>query len=272
MTFKKNFVVVVKHNNKVLRERNGYCTLPFGAEYSLMLKNLESRKAVVKISVDGDDVLDGNSLVIEANSSTELKGFMKGTSAKNKFKFIKKTSEIAEYRGDRVDDGIIRVEFKFEKEKKQKKEDNWYIYPTYTICPCCGCCPCICPPRKDQSWWRWRASRTDDVTFCSNLKSSNDSVNSFVPDVSSSLFNSTPLSDEGITVKGSKTNQNFTYSYTDTLEEQSSVIVIRLRGVRDNGAVVEKPLTVKSKSTCPTCGKKNRSRNIFCWNCGTCLK
>ena len=163
------------------------------------------------------------------------------------------------------------MEFRFEEKKKQRKEDPWYVYPTYTICPCCGCCPCICPPREDHSWWRWHTSRTDDFKFSSNLKGTSGDVSCF-SNVSNCSFSSTPLSDEGITVRGSQINQNFTYSHTNPLEEQSSVIVIRLRGVKSDGAVVEKPLTVKSKSKCPTCGKKNRSRNMFCWNCGTCLK
>ena len=36
------------------------------------------------------------------------KGFMEGMVARNKFRFIEKTKQISDYRGDRVDDGIIR--------------------------------------------------------------------------------------------------------------------------------------------------------------------
>jgi hypothetical protein len=115
--YKNNLVVAIKHNNKVLREKNDRVTLPFGSEYSLLIKNLNSKKVSVNISIDGEDVLDNKSILIEAGLSMELDGFIKGMSAKNIFRFIKKTKQISEDRGDKADDGLIRVEFDFEKEK-----------------------------------------------------------------------------------------------------------------------------------------------------------
>ena len=111
MTYKDQFVVEVKCRGKILRVKDDAVHLPFGSEYSLYLKNLNSRRASVTISIDGQDVLDNQSLILEPNSSTELEGFLRGTTAKNRFKFINKTKEIQEHRGDKIDDGIIRVEF-----------------------------------------------------------------------------------------------------------------------------------------------------------------
>ena len=115
MTYADKFVVEVKQNGKILRIKNGAVYLPFGSEYSIFLKNLNSKRASVNISIDGEDVLDNNSLVLDANSSTELEGFLRGNTAKNRFRFINKTKEISEHRGDRADDGLLRVEFAFEK-------------------------------------------------------------------------------------------------------------------------------------------------------------
>ena len=86
MVFRNNFVAVVKVNGKILRENKDIISLPFNSEYSILLKNLETKKALVKITVDGKDVLDGNSLVLNPNSEMELEGFMKGMIARNKFK------------------------------------------------------------------------------------------------------------------------------------------------------------------------------------------
>jgi len=107
MTYKNYFVVEVKSKGKILRVKNGVISLPFGSEYSIFLKNLNSRRASVKVHVDGQDILDCHSLILEPNSGTELEGFLNGTVARNKFKFIQKTKEIQDHRGDKIDDGII---------------------------------------------------------------------------------------------------------------------------------------------------------------------
>ena len=115
MTYADNFVVEVKQNGKILRVKNGAVYLPFGSEYSILLKNLNSVRAGIKVSIDGEDVLDNSSLVLDANSDTVLEGFLRGTVARNRFRFINKTQEISDHRGDRADDGLLRVEFAFEK-------------------------------------------------------------------------------------------------------------------------------------------------------------
>lgn len=115
MMYNSGLVAVVKSNGKILREDKDVCFLPFNSEYSLLIKNLETRTAVIKISIDGQDVLDGTSLVLRPNTQINLEGFLKGNQATNKFKFINKTQGISDYRGDRIDDGIIRIEYWFEK-------------------------------------------------------------------------------------------------------------------------------------------------------------
>ena len=277
MMYKERFIAVIKYKGKVLRERNDVVSLPFGSEYSLQLKNLESRKAVVEVSVDGEDVLNGHSLIVQPNSTMELKGFMDGMSAKNRFKFIKKTKEIVNHRGDHLDDGIVRVAFRFEKKKVSKivEETKVYTYPRVYWdyrCPWCGNWPCTCP--------KWYSSSPihcffNDSDSSGGLSSSN---NADITTCSVNNFSYTagdlgaPLDDEGITVKGSKIKQDFVYGSTRELEEDSSVIILRLRGTTQKGTVVKKPVTVRTKLICPTCGRKSKSTKRFCGNCGTCLE
>lgn len=281
MTFRENFVVVIKHNGKILRERTDFVSLPFGSEYSILLKNLEARKAVVQLSIDGEDVIDGNSIIVNPNSKLELKGFMKGNRVTNKFRFIQKTKEIADHRGDRIDDGIVRVEFKFEKKKvtkiveeRRRRRYEWPPYIPQPVCPFCGCWPCCCLKyKKGSPDWTWTCG---DSTFGSDIDSNTvfytASNNATVcGSLSAASFDSfAPEQDEGITVKGSEVRQDFTYGHTDELEEQASVITVVLRGTK-NGGTVKKPLTVKEKLTCPTCGRKTKSSIKFCGNCGTYL-
>jgi hypothetical protein len=80
-----------------------------------------------------------------------------------------------------------------------------------------------------------------------------------------------PPGDDGITVQGSKTKQDFTNGYTRALETSSSVIVLQLRGYSKRGKI-ERAVTVKTRFRCPTCGRKSKSSAKWCSNCGTNLE
>lgn len=259
MVYKDNFIAVLKHNGKIMREINGRVKLPFGSEYSILLKNKDSRAAVASIEIDGEDVMAGYRYIVPGNSTRELKGFLKGMNAKNRFRFIKKTKEISKFRGDRLDDGLVRVEFWYE----QKQEQPWVIYNNWPI-----------------NLTDWNSGTSDgfgthQFTYTSNssgLTKQSSGVVTAAYNVSHDVAQ--PLPDEGITVKGSKTNQQFHYGNVGTLESSSSVIVIKLVGKTERaGRVVKvrKPITVKTRITCPTCGKKWRPSLNFCGRCSTAL-
>src|SRR5258708_1872718 len=117
--FDNKFIVSVKVDGKFLREDCDQISLPFGSEYSIYMKNTNSKQAVVNISVDGKDVCDGQRIVISPNSALELEGFMSSSVAKNKFKFIERTKQIEEYKGITPEDGLIRIEVWYEKDRPQ---------------------------------------------------------------------------------------------------------------------------------------------------------
>jgi len=257
MVYLNKFIVIVKCNGKILRERDEFVTLPFGCEYSVLIKNLNSRRVSLKISIDGADVLDGQSLIVDGNAATEVEGFLSGDVAKNKFKFIQKTEKVQNHRGDKIDDGVIRVEFAYEKEKPIRQtvitdyQDHhhghhhhsyWYDYS----------------PR-----WHYTASSTvrasSAVKTTYTLASANNDCNAL------------PMVDEGITVKGSEVHQQFSQGYIGELEPYS-VVILRLRGENSNGTAVKKPIAVKTKLECPTCGTKSKSSVKYCGDCGTFLE
>jgi len=291
MTYQDHFVVEIKSKGKILRVKNDSVYLPFGSEYSILLKNLNSRKASVKISIDGQDVLDYSSLILEPNTSTELEGFLSGTVSRSKFKFIQKTKEIQDHRGDKLGDGLVRVEFAFEKAKPETRqiiterhEHHYHNYDYY-------------------HWWpRWTSLRSytysgdpiigssgnslkgqsAETTYTSsmNVEASNNNMGDgevracFSNVVMDSLGVESlgqPLDDEGITVKGSDCNQEFRYGSVGELEE-SKVIVISLKGFAQSGNKVDTPITTKTKLVCSSCGKTSTSSFAFCPGCGTRLE
>jgi hypothetical protein len=244
MMYNAGLVCVVKSNGKILREDKDVCFLPFNSEYSLLIKNLETRNVLVKISIDGQDVLDGNSLIIHPNNEIELEGFMKGNVSKNKFKFIKKTKEISDYRGDRIDDGIVRIEYQFEKE---------FV------------------PIPQITRWYFNSNQYSDPYYTTS-NPLNNILCSTTCNYNSVVSESQVQNDNGITVKGSEVNQSFTYGNIGCLEDNKRVIILRLIGIKDSGKIIEKPLIIQSKKICKTCGKKSKSHLKFCSNCGTFLE
>lgn len=252
MSYLKNFVAVIKCNNEILRKKDGFVNLQFGSEYSILIKNLNSRKVLVNISIDGKDVLNNNSLIIESNSKTELKGFLSDNIVKNRFKFIQKSKEIKDYRGDKIDDGFIRIEFIFEKEKPPVQEDvirnyykNWSIYP-------------FSPYRKFPFSYPESIYTEDEMTKSNMIQSHLEHLDS--------VYNANRNLDEGITVEGSEIEQYFQSVNINKLEENSQIIILRLKGKKLNNNIIKDP-----KLICPTCGQNLTSKANFCERCGTYL-
>ena len=117
MVYSQKLVACVKVNGQILREDRDTVTIPFGSEYSLYLKNLNSVRVQVKVSIDSQDATEGTWLVIQPNSSIELERFIKGgnLSRGNRFKFIERTAKIEKHRGIGGEDGLIRIEYQTEK-------------------------------------------------------------------------------------------------------------------------------------------------------------
>lgn len=267
--YHNKFVVAIKHNGKVLREIGDVVKLPFGSEFTVLVKNLNSRRAKFKLHIDGTDVLDGTEIVVNANSESEIKRFLRNgnMTTGNALKFIERTQQIEDGpRGIKADDGIVRVEYWFEQELPEVKT----VY------------------HKDV-WWpdnrRWYGP-----TFGPMIGSTNDVggtlgsiFGNIVGATSSALYSAT--SDQGyesqanvthenavgITVPGSRVEQKFTTVYGFIPEAQSHVIILRLVGKTENDVKVVAPVTVKTKNICSTCSHTNKHNAKFCSQCGTAL-
>lgn len=254
--YQDRLVVAVKHNGKVLRETKqpgsdltDTVLVPYGAEYSLHIKNLNTVRALVRVQVDGEDATRGVSLIVPPSGSIDLERFLEAGQLDrgHRFKFIERTEKVEKGpRGVRAEDGLIRVEFEFERQPAVAQPYQWQpITPTYPTYP------------SHPSWTIWTSTST--TTYGgqpSPLRSSN--------------YPGSTVRDVGITVPGSVSDQRFEMGASFATDGQTHVMVLRLLG--EVGAVkVEKPLTVKTKQECPTCGTKNRFGSKFCRECGTGL-
>ena len=125
MMYSNKLVCSVKVGRKILREKvkdnESTVFIPFGSEYSLLLKNLGGRNAVVYIEIDGKKVSQ-TGFYIRAGQTADIERYVESLVEGRRFKFIEKTEEISDFRGDKVDDGIIRVTWQFEKPAPEVKE------------------------------------------------------------------------------------------------------------------------------------------------------
>ncbi|MNC08168.1 hypothetical protein D3C81_610090 [compost metagenome] len=268
MMYKDKFVVVVKsQEGKILRESGDVVHIPFGDEYSLQFKNLNSRRAVISVEIDGQDVLDGHQLIINANQNLNLERFIDSLDSGNKFKFIQKTKEIQEFRGDKIDDGFIRVTFQYEK----PAENPVWLGVTKRSYDYTG--------TGNPHWYNSSNSVFNTTVETQSLSKgltrgvSDSSTSHAVMDGFGfdSIDSFVPLEDEGITVKGSKSNQSFRKGSVGQLETEKHVLILRLKGFTNAGNEVKEPLTVNTKLQCSSCGKIHDSNNQFCGRCGTAL-
>jgi hypothetical protein len=282
MVYCAQMVAVLKVNGKVMREvrQNGTDTifLPFGSEYEIHFSNMSPYRAAVKVEVDGQDALAGRQLVLDANSESSLKGIMgpDGRVAKNRFKIIKMTDRIEEHRGAGARDGLIRIEYQFEK--------------PYTPPPL--------PPVYPSEWDVWPTKGRRFTKGILRSGPSGQSMNSGEPEIRTSGFlyqsqncsmggdigcadtqsfsfnknaDSYQNSDKGITVAGSIVNQNFGTTYLRDLFPEKHVVVFELRGKTSDNEEIRTARTTKTKVNCNTCGRHNKSGAKYCTECGTCL-
>jgi hypothetical protein len=78
--------------------------------------------------------------------------------------------------------------------------------------------------------------------------------------------------DAGITVSGSKSTQKFATTYMGAMDPEKFSMIIKLLGETPDNKPVLKPVTVKSKPKCVTCGTQNKATAHFCTKCGTALE
>ncbi len=244
MMYESKLAAAIKVNGKVLREFKDTVYIPFGSEYSILLKNLNTTRAVVNVFIDGEDMVPGG-IVINAGQEVDLERSVKNgnLSEGNRFKFIERTGSVERHRGVKLEDGLVRVEFQFEQPPRPivwNTTNIGGIYPQDGI-----------------------LRGVNDVHYgvtCSATSATYDatSVNS-----AHGLLN-----DVGITVPGSKSEQKFSTTYLGALESAKHSMVFKLLG----GEEVKIPVTVKHKPKCVTCGKQNKATAKFCTECGTHLE
>ena len=268
MMYNNKLVVSLKANGRILRENKDTILIPFGSEYSFLLKNLHTQRAVVNIFIDGEDVVEGG-LVLNAGQEVDLERYVKAgnLSAGNKFKFIERTAGIEQHRGIKLEDGLVRIEFQYEKP---------YVAPVYTRSSWIGASGSTLASYNVNGAMRsvdW--SKNGEIT----AQAASISVDKYCAD--NGIKNTSQVhdgmatmdwNDVGITVPGSKSTQKFATVIMGQMETEKHTMVLKLLGETPDNKPILAPVTVKHKPKCQTCGKQNKAHAKFCVECGTALE
>lgn len=299
--YKNKVAVAIKTAGKVLREQNESVAIPFGSEFSVFIKNLHTVRASIKVEIDGVDIGDGTRFVVQPNSSIDLERYIKAgnLTSGNCFKFIERTGNIEGSRGIKIDDGLIRVEFQFEKiqqkssfeeeilkkikdlekdvdDSKWRRYPYWYDYRPYYGSPRpWGSEPTV--------WCNTSTQQIGQSGVATSGNISEQSVASYSNSLqpSKSILRSQGLTfntlaekavenEVGITVPGSVSNQQFTNGEWFATETETHSIVLKIVGKTEKG-IIKAPITVKSTQKCSTCNHNNKMTSKFCVECGTSL-
>lgn len=303
MMYSNKLAIAVKSNGKVLREFDkDKVYVPFGTEYTLLIKNLNTVRAQVRVTIDGTDATDGTWLIVGAGQEMELTRFIKNGNLNqgNRFKFIERTAAIENGpRGVGIEDGLIQVEYQFERVYEYKpeikhiwspppplwpvKRERWVKEEYYDWCsgPFYGSVDngvsTGSPLRSMAATKGVSASLASSSTVSAqnaffNQVSETASFSANAANATMSVTASVPLNEAGITVPGSISDQKFTTVASFDVESTVHTMVIKLLGTTEGGSVVTQPVTVKAKPKCTTCGRVNKANAKFCTECGTSLE
>lgn len=285
--YANKIVASIKANGRILRENKDTVYIPFGSEYSFLLKNLNTTRALVNVFIDGEDMTPGG-LVLNAGQEVDLERSIKGGNLKegNRFKFIERTSAIEDGpRGVKLEDGLVRIEFQFEKPPMRVTElPDWQRKSIFG--PMYGNHGGITGSMTPTSYnvngamrgidWSKNGEVTAQAASASIDKycADNGIINKMEIHDGMATMDSyvAPKNDIGITVPGSKSTQSFTTTYMNAMEAEKHTIVLKLLGETADNRPVLKPVTTKHKPKCVTCGKQNKANAKFCSECGTALE
>ena len=296
--YNQKLVASIKSKGKVLREFKDTVYIPFAEEYSILLKNLNTVRAVVNVFIDGENAVPGG-LVIDPGRTVDLERWIKNgnLSEGNKFKFIERTGAIEDGpRGIKLEDGLVRVEYQFEIPRpvfQPKWVPGHYEYDYWNRTntglfnsPVYGGSTGISGSLGDR-FSVTASGSTCQVNVNGMLRGVDYSKGESVKATAASAINQVApqgnvhdgmatmdcyMNETGITVPGSKSEQKFQSTTVGTLESEVHSIVLKLVGDLGNNKPVTKPVTVAHKPKCVTCGKQNKAHAKFCTECGTALE
>lgn len=123
----EDFTLTVLKDNNPVREFSGEVAIPFDTEYKLRLKNNNHRRCSATIWIDGAKVSEMGNFIIGPTDHLDLERFLNESLTEGKrFKFVPLDHPAVDD-PNRVENGVIKVEFRLEKLQQIMPKDRYII-------------------------------------------------------------------------------------------------------------------------------------------------
>jgi len=209
----EGFVLNIFNDKYPVKEIEGKVTIPFDSEYIVFLRNSNDRDCTAKIWIDGALVSNFGDFIIEANSELNLERFVTESMQEGKrFKFVPLDNPEVDD-PDRKENGIIKVEFRLEKQCMRIKPFSISPFEYYWEDG-----DIIIIPGDNLSVL---ASGTSDITIT-------DANTTW--DCSGDITVYTSCSSLGATIAGSESKQSFHYANIE-VEDEPIVLTLKIMGI-----------------------------------------
>lgn len=279
MVYSSHFVLAVLVDGKPQKEfHDGTVPIQFGSEYALRFRNKNNRRAVVKFTIDGENV-SGNGYVIPANNFIDIRRHFDKDAT---FRFVDLESPEAVDHGKNGPNtdgrkGVIEAKFYLETGNPVVPQVHHHHHWHERRLPPQNPYPYPYPMWTNESTW---CSTGQSIPSKINLEECQipSVINCCMPQntlnfTAAPLINlppvvfpclGTPLQ-EGCTVEGRKSGQTFTTEYID-LETDFVLLRCTLKGLPTTATYAP---PVATSIYCTHCGaKKARAADNFCGVCG----
>ena len=205
------FTISIVHDGYPVREIDNRVAIPFDAEYRIRLKNGHDQKCTAKVFIDGTPVSKLGDFIIDSNGEIDLERFLDSSLTDGRrFKFVRLSHPDVDD-PTRVQNGIVRVEFRLE-----KKPDIRIIIQG----PHGGF---IRIPGEWDGNSDWHLDNKTTIRFM-------DGEATYTSAPSSVLCSNTSSTEPGATIAGSESNQTFHRSHID-VEDQVYALELRMIGI-----------------------------------------
>jgi len=130
---KNEFAISILKDGNPVREFNGEVAVPFGTEYKIRIKNNNIRRCSATVYIDGAKVSERGDFIIDSTDYLDLERFLDRSLTEGKrFKFVPINHPDVDD-SSRVENGIVKVEFRLEKLARIMSKDWYQEIGTITI-------------------------------------------------------------------------------------------------------------------------------------------
>lgn len=258
--FKQNTVISIKVGKNFLPDQDSIVKLPFGSEYSILIKNLNNSPIKVRMFIDGNINGPEKGFLIKEKDSFEINSFF---NTNNALKFVNKSKELNKHREENIEDSLIRFEVDILNEKESKNnfsdlaellkksqikkrpfESNkpWDNYPKVDLHEH----PFL--PEKNNTFGG--NYNPYEQVFCSSIESIYSNESSLIA----------YSNESGITVPGKKIEKQIVTELNEIkyIKKESLCFIFKLESTNENISFD------KEKKVCLVCNKKYKSKYNYC--------